>query len=152
MPLAMEQHQQGQDFYEITLRTRLSYTSTTVNVSTYSTNINCNSIFNCVIFYIEVYSLLVELGPSFMNCEFFNRYNLRERHSLSPGQRQCTLFGKNSRMSETGQCPLRNTVSLIAGHQNKEVYETCYGFRNANYSRSRARDFFIKQLEICRTD
>jgi hypothetical protein len=88
-----------------------------------------------------VYSLHVELGPSFMNCEFSNRYNLRERHSLSSGQRQCTLFGKNSRMSETGQCPLRNTVSLIAGHQNKEVYATCHGFRNANYSRSRARDF-----------
>lgn len=40
------------------------------------------------------------------------------------------------------QCPLCNTVPLIAGHQDKAVYETCHVIRNANQAGSIARDFF----------
>lgn len=39
------------------------------------------------------------------------------------------------------QCPVCNTIPLIAGHQDKEVYETCHVIRNANQARSIARDF-----------
>jgi hypothetical protein len=40
------------------------------------------------------------------------------------------------------QCPLCNTVPLITGHQDKEVYETCHGIGNENQGRSKARGFF----------
>jgi len=39
------------------------------------------------------------------------------------------------------QCPVCNAVPLIAGRQDKEVYETCHVIRNANLARSIARDF-----------
>jgi hypothetical protein len=39
------------------------------------------------------------------------------------------------------QCPVCSTVPLIAGRQDKEVYETCHVIRNANLARSIARDF-----------
>ena len=98
LPLAMEQLQMGQDFYEITIRICLSYSFSVFDISSYCTKLSVIKVplitfFKlCYYLYIEGFSSHVELSPSFTNCA---SSNLCKRLSPYSGQRQCALPRKN---------------------------------------------------------